>query len=303
MPVIPPYLVAGDTIGLICPSGYMPAEKVETCYQTLQAWGFKVKLGTTIGHQFHYFSGTDERRMNDLQDMLDDVEVKAVLCARGGYGLARIIDKVHFKQFKKKPKWVIGYSDITLLLSHIYTLYGICTIHAPMAAAFNDGEYNNEYVLSLKNALLGFKTDFVCGIHYLNKIGLSEGKLVGGNLALLAHATGTASQLKTKRRILFIEDVGEYTYTVDRMMQQLKRSGQLDHLAGLIVGGFTDMKDTTLPFGKNVYEAIHDVVKEYDYPVCFGFPVGHQKENFALKVGGGYQLGVKEKMVTLKELG
>ncbi len=303
MSIIPPYLVSGDTIGLICPSGYMPGDKVETCCQTLLAWGFKVKLGTTIGHQFHYFSGTDERRLHDLQDMMDDEEVKAILCARGGYGLSRIIDQLNFKQFRKNPKWVIGYSDITLLLNHIHTQYKICSLHSPMAAAFNDGEHENEYVHSLKNALLGFKQNFHCGTHALNRTGIVEGKLVGGNLALLAHSTGTASQLKTKRKLLFIEDVGEYIYAVDRMLHQLKRSGQLDHLEGLIVGGFTDMKDTAILFGKNVYEVIHDAVKEYDYPVCFGFPVGHQKENYSLKLGVEYQLAVMEQEVALNDLG
>lgn len=281
----------------------MPGDKIETCCQTLQSWGFKVKLGTTVGHQFHYFSGTDERRLHDLQNMMDDNEVKAIFCARGGYGLSRIIDQLDFKQFKKNPKWIIGYSDVTLLLNHVFTRYGICTLHAPMAAAFNDGAFGNEYVQSLRHALLGFKTNYQCDPHHLNRKGTAEGKLVGGNLALLAHATGTPSQLKTKRKILFIEDVGEYIYAVDRMLHQLKRSGQLDHLEGLIVGGFTDMKDTTIPFGKNVYEVIHDAVKEYDYPVCFDFPVGHQKENYALKLGVEYQLVVMEQEVTLKELG
>lgn len=298
---IPPYLVEGDTIGLICPSGHMPGPKVEACFRTLQTWGYNVKVGTTVGHQFHYFSGTDERRLKDVQDMLDDDEVRAVLCARGGYGLSRIIDDIDFTHFKKNPKWIIGYSDITLLLNHINARFKICAMHAPMAGAFNEAAADDKYLLSLKDALLGFTSHYDCPAHPLNRQGIASGRLVGGNLALLAHVAGTASQPKTKGKILFIEDVGEYIYAVDRMLYQLKRCGQLKDLAGLLVGGFTDMKDTSIPFGKEVYEVILEAVKEYDYPVGFGFPVGHQKENYALKLGVGYQLTIGENGVDLRE--
>jgi len=299
---IPPYLQKGDTIGLVCPAGYMPVEKISECTRVLnEDWGFSTKVGNTIGRQFNYFSGTDEERLEDFQQMLDDDSIKAILCARGGYGLGRIIDKIDFTKFKENPKWIIGFSDITVLHSHIYRNYYIATLHAPMANAFNEDGSENEFVQSLRNALEGKKIKYQTPVHEFNRKGEGIGELVGGNLALLSHLVGTDSDLKTKGRILFIEDVGEYLYNIDRMMYQMKRSGKLDKLAGLIVGGFTDMKDTERPFGQTAYEIISDVVKEYDYPVCFGFPVSHEKENYALKIGVGYKLKVSKSKVILEE--
>jgi muramoyltetrapeptide carboxypeptidase len=254
-----------------------------------------------VGNQFHYFAGTDKERLDDFQQMLDDDEVKAILCARGGYGMSRIIDQVNFKKFEQQPKWIIGYSDITVLHSHLYSNYYISSLHAPMAGAFNNEGYKNEYVLSLKNALEGKKIKYQCAIHEFNKKGEAIGELVGGNLALLTHLVGTGSDIKTKGRILFIEDVGEYLYNIDRMFYQLKRSGKLAKIAGLIVGGFTDIKDTEQPFGQTAYEIIRDITEEYDYPVCFGFPVSHEKENYALKTGVGYKLKVTKSKATLEE--
>lgn len=298
----PPYLQQGDTIGLVCPAGYMLADKVQTCVDTLQAWGYRVKLGATVGGNSPvYFSGTDEERLHDLQQMLDDEEVKAVLCARGGYGTGRIIEQLKFKKFNKHPKWIIGYSDITVLHSHLYTNYGIASLHAPMAAAFNEEGYKNEYVLSLKEALEGKKAKYQSAVHPFNRVGEASGELVGGNLALLAHLTGTGSDIKTKGRILFIEDVGEQLYNIDRMMHQLKRSGKLDKLAGLVFGGFTETKDTERPFGQTVDEILRDIVREYAYPVCFDFPVSHTDRNYALKVGVEYTLKVTPSKVMLEE--
>lgn len=299
---IPPYLQKGDTIGLVCPAGYMPVEKVSECIRVLnENWGFTTKVGNSIGRQYHYFSGTDEERLEDLQQMLDDDSVKAILCARGGYGLSRIIDAIDFKRFKQNPKWIIGFSDITILHSHIYRNYYISTIHAPMANAFNENGYQNEFVRSLRSVLEGKKIKYQVQPHAFNRKGEAVGELVGGNLALLAHLLGTDSDLKTRGRILFIEDVGEYLYNIDRMMYQLKRSGKLDKLAGLIVGGFTDMKDTERPFGQTVHEIIRDAVAEYDYPVCFDFPVSHDEKNYALKIGVGYKLIVGKNKVVLEE--
>jgi len=301
MTTIPPYLKKGDTIGLVCPAGYMPKDKVQTCISVLTEWGYRVKPGHTIGNQYNYFSGTDDERLNDLQQMLNDDSVQAVLCGRGGYGVGRIIDQLDFKKFKKNPKWIIGFSDITVLHSHIYNRFKIATLHSPMAAAFNDDEYKNEYVQSLRVALEGKKAKYVCEIAPYNSIGRATGKLVGGNLSLLSHLIGTPSDIDTTGKILFIEEVGEYIYNVDRMLYQLKRSKKLDKLAGLIIGSFTETKDTTIPFGKDVLEVIYDVVKDYEYPVCFQFPVGHSKENYALKVGVDYHLHVGKKKVTLYE--
>jgi muramoyltetrapeptide carboxypeptidase len=299
----PPYLKKGDTIGIICPAGYMAMEKVAECIRVLQEeWGYKVKIGKTVGgDSATYFSGTDEQRLDDFQQMLDDDEVNALLCARGGYGTGRIIDRINFKKFKKKPKWIIGYSDITVLHAHLYTNYYISSLHAPMAGAFNNAGYINRYIQSLKNALEGKWAKYTCEPNEHNKTGEAIGELVGGNLALLTNIVGTDSDLKTKGRILFIEDIGEYLYNIDRMFYQLKRSGKLSKLAGLIIGGFTDMKDTERPFGKTAYQLIADSIKEYDYPVCFGFPVSHDKENYALKIGAGYKLKVGKSKVLLEE--
>ncbi len=299
---IPPYLQKGDTIGIVCPAGYMKAERVQTCITTLQEWGYQVKPGKTIGGESQtYFSGTDQERLTDLQQMIDDDEVKAVLCGRGGYGTGRIIDQLDFKKFSKQPKWIIGYSDITVLHSHLYSNYYISSIHSPMAGAFNDEGYKNEYVQSLKNVLEGKKIKYIVSAHELNKKGEAVGELIGGNLSLLAHLVGTDSDIKTKGRILFIEDVGEQLYNIDRMLHQLKRSGKLSKLAGLIFGGFTESKDTERPFGKSIYEILSEIVKEYDFPVCYDFPVSHTDRNYALKIGAGYKLKVSKSKVLLEE--
>lgn len=303
----PPYLQKGDTIGMVCPAGYMPLEKVQAAINTLQLWGFNVKVGSTVGGgtSINYFSGTDEERLNDLQQMMDDKNIKAVLCARGGYGTGRIIEQLNFKKFIKNPKWIIGFSDITVLHSHLFSNYKIASLHAPMAWAFNDdtpdSNGDNEYIQSLKKALAGEKANYICEPHPFNKTGSAKGILVGGNLALLAHLTGTSSDINTKNKILFIEDIGEYIYNIDRMMYQLKRNGKLKNLAALIVGKFSDIKDTERPFGQTAEEVIRDIVSEYDYPVCFNFPVSHEKENYALKVGFTYRLTV-DAIVSLKEL-
>lgn len=301
MTIIPAYLRKGDTIGVICPAGFMPFEKAVTCLEVLQQWGFKIKMGKTLGHQFHYFSGTDEERLLDLQTMLDDDDVKAVLCARGGYGLTRIVDRVELNKFRKNPKWIIGFSDVTVLHAHILNETRVATLHAPMAAAFNDGEHENEYVQSLREALIGKAANYITAPHEYNNNGKVSAPVVGGNLSLIIHQLGTPSDFAMKGNILFIEDVGEYIYNVDRMLYQLKRAGRLKELGGLIIGGFTDMKDTLVPFGKDVYEVIHEVIKEYNYPIAFNFPISHEKENYAIKVGVEYTLSVSNEEVRLIE--
>ncbi|MBC7887263.1 MAG: LD-carboxypeptidase [Ferruginibacter sp.] len=299
---IPPYLKKGDSIGITCPAGYMAKEKAQTCIDTLQQWGFEVMVGKTLGsNSINYFSGTDDERLNELQAMLDDDSIRAILCGRGGYGVSRIIDQLNFTRFKKKPKWIIGYSDITVLHAHIYSNFNIASLHSPMAAAFNDGEYNNEYIASLHKAIIGKKAKYTCAAHLFNKQGTATGELIGGNLSLLTHLIGTPSDINTKNKLLFIEDIGELIYSTDRMLHQLKRSGKLDEIAGLIIGGFTDIRDTERPFGKTIEAVINDVVKEYAYPVCFNFPVSHGRENYALKVGGTYQLKAGRKTVQLSE--
>jgi muramoyltetrapeptide carboxypeptidase len=270
--------------------------------RTFVEWGFQILPGKTLGLQFNYFSGTDEQRLADLQHMLDDDDVRAIFCARGGYGMGRIIQKINFRKFIKRPKWIIGFSDITVLQSHLLARYKIASLHAPMASAFNDGEQNNPYIQSLRAALLGQKGNYVLPGEPSNKEGKASGILAGGNLSLLAHLTGTSSAINTRNKILFIEDVGEYIYNVDRMMYQLKRSGALQYLNGLVVGKFTEMKDTTIPFGQDAETVIADVIREYDYPVCFNFPVSHSKENYALKIGAEYELSVSLPATVLQEL-
>ena len=299
--IIPPYLKKNDTIGIVCPSGFMPFKKVKHSINTLHEWGYKTQTGKTIGNQFHYFSGTDEERLSDLQQMFDDENISAILCARGGYGLSRIIDKIDFSKFKKHPKWLIGFSDITVLHAHINRNLKMASLHAPMAGAFND-VVDETSVQTLRKALKGIKTNYSCKIHSLNKKGNAAGELVGGNLAIIAHLVGSKSSYQTKNKILFIEDVGEYIYNVDRMFLQLKRSGMLQNLAGLIVGEFSEMKDTTIPFGTDVYSAIHHHVKDYNFPVCFNFPVSHDVRNYALKIGVGHQLNISQHQVRLKEI-
>ena len=301
MITIPPYLNSGDTIGILCPSGYMSYERASAAIETLVGWGFNVVPGKTLGKQFNYFSGTDRERLNDLQQMMDDDSIKAIFCARGGYGLGRIIDMLSFKKFKKYPKWIIGYSDVTVLQLHLLSNYKIASLHAPMAAAFNDGEFNNQYIKSLHDTIVGRKANYASPGNVFNQKGKASGILVGGNLSQVAHLIGTSSDIKTKNKILFIEDVGEYIYNIDRMMYQLKRNGKLDDLGGLIVGKFTEMKDTGIPFGQRPDEVIRDIVKDYDYPVCFNFPVSHDPQNLSLKIGAGYKLKVSKNKVTLEE--
>jgi muramoyltetrapeptide carboxypeptidase len=299
--IIPPYLKKGDTIGIVCPAGYMPVEKAATCITTLQHWGYRVKTGFTLGNQYHYFSGTDQQRLADLQQMLDDKEVKAVLCGRGGYGVSRIIDAVNWNHFKKHPKWIVGFSDITVLHSYLNMQVYTASLHSPMAGAFNDDGFAGEYVQSLKHALEGKPAHYETEAHAFNRKGNAGGILVGGNLSLLAHQAGTKSALPNKNAILFIEDVGEYLYNIDRMLIQLERAGTFKKLEGLIVGGFTDNKDTTTPFGQTAEEIILHRVSKYDFPVCFNFPVSHDKRNYALKVGVKHKLEVGDNVV-LKEV-
>jgi len=303
MITIPPYLKKGDTIAITCPAGYIEAANIKTCVKTLQQWGFQVLIGKTVGsNSNNYFSGTDEERRDELQAMLDEPSVKAILCGRGGYGVTRIIEQLNFTAFKKNPKWIIGFSDITVLHAYLYSKCKTASLHAPMANAFNKGGATGPYVQSLHKALTGKKNKYECKPYTSNRLGKATGVLVGGNLALLAHLAGSSLLYKTKGAILFIEDVGEYLYNIDRMMIQLKRAGVLKQLSGLIIGGFTECKDTTRPFGKKLEDIIQELIAEYDYPVCFHFPVSHAKANVALKVGIPVRLQVTAQSVTMKEL-
>ena len=300
--IIPSYLKKGDTIAITCTAGFMPKKNSTACVKALKKQGYTVIVSPTVGGRSKtYFSGTDEERLVGFQKYLDDKNVKAILCGRGGYGTGRIIDKIDFIKFVKNPKWIIGFSDITILLNHIASNFNIATIHGPMTTGFDNKTQNPENVISLLNTLKGEHSTIEITPHLLNRIGNVKGKLVGGNLCLFANAIGTPSDTNTKNCILFIEEIGEVYYAIDRMMHQLKRAGKLSNLAALVVGNFTDATDTNRPFGKTIYQIISEIVAEYNYPVCFDFPVGHGVENRALMVGGKYNLSIGKEKVMLSQ--
>lgn len=282
----PEFLKKGDKIGIVACARKISKEELQPAIDILQNWGLEVVLGKNVFNAEHQFSGTDEERAADLQSMLDDTSIKAVISARGGYGTVRIIDKLNFSTFKKHPKWIIGYSDITVLHSHIHNM-GIQTLHATMPINF---KVNEEATETLRKSLFGEKIHYSFEPHALNKNGKAEGILVGGNLSLLYALCGSNSDIDTKGKILFIEDLDEYLYHIDRMMMNLKRSGKLSGLTGLIVGGMSDMKDNAVPFGKTAEAIILDAVKEYNYPVCFHFPCGHIDRNLAIILGKKVEL-------------
>jgi muramoyltetrapeptide carboxypeptidase len=300
---LPPYLQPGDTIAIVCPAGYMPADKASNCIKTLKKWGYKVVRGKTLGGKSkNYFSGTDEERRSDLQQYLDDPSVAAVLCGRGGYGTTRILDGINWSHFKKKPKWIVGFSDITVLHGFVHEQLKIASIHGPMAGAFNEDNGENRFTLSLKDSLEGKPVFYRAQPHAFNKTGKAKAPVVGGNLCLMAHSIGSNAAYQTDGKILFLEDTGEQLYNIDRMLLQLKRAGKLRKLKGLVVGGFSDNKDTERPFGKEAYEIIRDLVKEYRYPKCFGFPISHEKENLAITIGKTYTLVVDQDEISLSDI-
>lgn len=288
----PPYLKRGSVIGITCPAGYVSQERVSFAVEVLRLWGFEVRLGKTVGSEHHYFSGTDGQRLADLQQMLDNPEISAILMGRGGYGLSRIIDDINWTKFKLNPKWICGFSDITVLHSHIHNTLQLPTLHSPMCGAFTPETANAGHIKRLYACLIGESQHYHTAPHGYNRNGNSEGILVGGNLAMLTHLVGSASDMDTAGKILFIEDIGEHLYKIDRMMLTLKRAGKLANLKGLIVGGFTELEDTPRPFGQTVEEIIRDKVEEYSYPVCFNFPAGHQEDNHTLTLGMVHKLTV-----------
>jgi len=299
---LPAYLSNGSTIGITCPASHVPAERIAYAAGVLQDRGYNVILGQTAATQHHYFAGTDEERRADLQAMLDNPDIDAILMGRGGYGVSRIIDALDFTRFAEKPKWICGFSDIVVLHNHIQATLGTSVIHSPMCNAYKPESLQTEHLNSFFKAINGEPLLYNAPASPFNRTGTAEAILTGGNLAILAHLTGSVSEVDTKGKILFIEDIGEYLYNADRMLLNLKRAGKLDDLKGLIVGGFTDMQDTERPFGQTIEEIIWDKVKEYDYPVCFNFPCGHQEVNFSLCLGMPHRLVVTAQGSTLELL-
>jgi muramoyltetrapeptide carboxypeptidase len=294
----PPRLEAQQTIGIVAPAGKIPWEPVQHAIQVIeQHWGLKVELGKHLRNEYHQFAGTDTQRIADLQEMLDRPDIYGILCARGGYGTTRIIDQLDFSKFLRKPKWIAGFSDITALHCHLHQL-GMESLHGTMPLLFNTDLPRS--VESLRQVLFGAEINYRKKGHSLNRIGAGEGHLIGGNLSLLVTIIGTASDIDTTGKVLFIEDINEYRYHIDRMMTQLKRAGKLSRLAGLVVGHFTDEKDNETPFGKTAYEIIAEAVQEYKYPVCYGFPTGHEPDNLALPCGRQVKLTVHANEVSIQ---
>ncbi|RKR81816.1 muramoyltetrapeptide carboxypeptidase [Mucilaginibacter gracilis] len=297
MSISPPYLKKGDKVAITCPAKKLPAPMTDAI-ALLELWGLEVVLGETINASYHQFAGDDNLRARDMQRFLDDEDIKAIIAARGGYGTVRMIDKLDFTKFAQNPKWVVGFSDITVLHTHIWANYGVQTIHGQMPVNVKDG--SEKSLETLRMALFGEAGDYEFKTHAVNRPGEASGQLIGGNLSLLAAVSGSVSDIDYQGKILFIEDVGEYLYAIDRMMYTLKRAGRLKNLAGLVVGGFTEIKDNDIPFGQTVPEIIMAVVSEYNYPVCFDFPAGHLPDNRALILGKTVNLLVNQNHAHIK---
>lgn len=308
LPIMPKYLKGGDTIGLTSPAGYITADEIKPAVELIESFGYKVLNGDTIGKRDFTFGGTDEERTKDFQQMLDNPAVKAILCARGGYGAVRIIDKLNWTKFKAKPKWIIGFSDITVFHAHLNRNFGIASVHSKMCNSFPENwidaeAVQKETILAMFYLLEGIHQEYNPMPNANNRVGTAEGVLVGGNLKILETLAGTPSDLKTDGKILFVEDTNEKLYSIDRMFWHLKRTGKLSRLKGLIVGGFkVKTEEGDDDFGKTVEQIVIEKVKEYNYPVCFDFPVGHQRNNYPIKHGAKHRLNVNWEFVKLREI-
>lgn len=293
--VAPPILQKGDKIGIVSTARKISANEIKPAKKKLHQWGFDVVLGNNLFKEFNQFAGTDDERAADFQQMLDDDSVKAIFCARGGYGTIRMLDKINFEAFKKNPKWLIGYSDVTVLHSYFHKILKCETIHATMPINFPVDGLENDSLKTLHSVMIGENPTYEIAHNKHNRNGYSKGILVGGNLSILFSLRGTPWDIETSNKILFIEDLDEYLYHIDRMMMNLKLGGRLSNIKGLIIGGMSDMKDNAIPFGKNPYEIVCDAVKEYDFPILFNFPAGHIPLNNALVFGREIELIVDKK--------
>lgn len=294
----PPCLQAGDKIAIIAPAKKIESENLVPAIKILEAWGLKVVLGRNIYQLYHSFAGTDEQRIQDFQEMLDREDIKAIFCARGGYGVTRIIDTLDFTNFLKSPKWIVGFSDITALHNEIQK-YGIETLHGAMPASF--ATQTTETLDSLRMTLFDMPPDIRLSSISFNKIGEATGKLVGGNLSIIVNTLATPSEIDTVGKLLFLEDVGEYLYHIERMMIQLFRAGKLKDLKGLIIGQFTEIRDQDNSFGKNIQELIAHIIQLYDYPVAYNFPIGHIAHNSPIVCGRQARLIVSEHEAILNQ--
>ena len=294
----PAHIKAGDRIRIVSPAGRVIKEKVLPAVELLQQAGFEVILGKHVFDTHFQFAGTDEQRLQDFQDAMDDTDCKVIICSRGGYGVIRIADKLNFSAFRKNPKWLIGFSDITALHA-LFQQEGFTSIHGAMPAFYLKEKQPTESFTELMKVLKGEKTTVQVPANEFNRPGKAKGQLIGGNLSILYSLLGTSFEPETDGKILFIEDLSEYLYHIDRIMHSLKLSGKLKNLKGLIVGSFTEMKDNDSPFGQSVPEIIFNAVKEYNYPVCFDFPAGHIDRNLPLLFGADYSLFVEAKRASI----
>ncbi|MCB0468837.1 MAG: LD-carboxypeptidase [Aequorivita sp.] len=292
----PPFLKKGDNVAIVSTARKISKEELKPALQLLESWGLKAVLGNTIGAEENQFAGSDDLRAADFQQMLDDAKIKAIWCARGGYGTVRIIDKLDFSAFKKSPKWIIGYSDVTVLHSHIHNL-GVETLHAQMCLEIENK--TAETAESIRKVLFGEHYDIeIENTDSHDSLQILKGVLIGGNLSVLYSLCGSTSEMETDGKILFLEDLDEMLYHIDRMMMNLKRSGYLKNLKALIIDGMTEMKDNKVYFGKTAEEIILDLVKKYHYPVVLNFPAGHIKDNRALILGRKVELKISKNKIT-----
>ncbi|MCU0441795.1 MAG: LD-carboxypeptidase [Bacteroidia bacterium] len=300
--MLPPFLQPGDTVAIAATARKVSPEEMQPAIDLLQSWGFSVVVQPELYSIQNQFAGSDANRTASFQRLLDDRTIKAIFCARGGYGTVRMVDALNWETFTQHPKWIIGYSDITVLHSHIAKHCGIATLHAPMPINMQTHLQHAESLQLLRDAVLGNLPLNETAPTAFNRVGLVRGKLVGGNLSVLYSLLGSASDMDTEGCILFVEDLDEYLYHIDRMVVNLKRNGKLSKLAGLIVGGMSDMKDNAVPFGKSAEAIIAEHVAAFSYPVAMGFPAGHEAKNCPLVFGATYQLEVTTKSATLKPL-
>lgn len=292
--VTPPYLKAGDTIAILAPAGILRNRQatIQKAKELAESWGLKVVLGKHIFNTDSHFAGTDKERTEDFQVALNNPNIKAIWSGRGGYGSVRVLDGLDYTAFLKQPKWIIGYSDITAFHSHIHNL-GVETMHAMMGTSVDDKpELIAETIASFKKAIFGEQLMYTIPSTSFNRKGIAEGQIVGGNLALLSSMLGSRSQTDTEGKIIFIEEVGEYKYSIDRMLQSLKRAGYFDNCAGVIIGDISKIKKNSTNWGHTIEELVLDVVKDYDFPVLFDFPAGHEADNRALIFGRKIEMTV-----------
>jgi muramoyltetrapeptide carboxypeptidase len=294
--ITPPYLKKGDRIALVAPARKISPSEVATAINIFQSWGLEVVTGEHLFSTYNQFAGSDDQRQADFQQMLDDTSIRAIICSRGGYGTVRIIDRLDFTRFLQNPKWIVGYSDITVLHSHIHRHYGMESLHAIMPGNFKDKCDGSPSLNTLKKALFGKELSYHFPAEQYFRKGSCKGQLVGGNLSILYSLTNTDSDISTNGKILFLEDIDEYLYHIDRMMMNLRRSGKLEGLAGLIIGGMNKMHDNAVPFDKTANEIIAEAVEDYPYPVCYNFPAGHLDDNRALILGREVTLEIGEEV-------